>query len=215
MSDPGRAYLYNSSSKQQASNPQNKHRRSSSWAKGGSNQPDLPGLPRQGSQSLSRQGSALRNSSHEPHLLAPAAAAPPLRAEGSPQKDLRGPDRWDLAVGNLEDARVAFDVIARAVEDAVYLDEEAYKQVQPTMQFTVRLQAQQHRITELEQQLDEANERLLVVEHACQESQKQASALQEELDSNAEVFKMHYGELLAKEDELSKLRVVVQALSGR
>ena len=48
--------------------------------------------------------------------------------------------RWESAVGNVEDARVAFDVIARAVEDAVYLDEDAYKQVVPTMQFTVKMQ---------------------------------------------------------------------------
>ena len=48
--------------------------------------------------------------------------------------------RWEAAVGNLEDARVAFDVIARAVEDAVYLDEDAYQQVLPTMQFTVKMQ---------------------------------------------------------------------------
>ncbi|KAK9807230.1 hypothetical protein WJX73_010919 [Symbiochloris irregularis] len=194
MSDPGRAYLYNSSSKQQASNPQNKHRRSSTPAS---------------SRRLTPKGFAWTRQRQLELCYSH------IQARRLWERSKSCAVRWDLAVGNLEDARVAFDVIARAVEDAVYLDEEAYKQVQPTMQFTVRLQAQQHRITELEQQLDEANERLLVVEHACQESQKQASALQEELDSNAEVFKMHYGELLAKEDELSKLRVVVQALSGR
>ena len=30
----------------------------------------------------------------------------------------------------------------------------------------------------------------------------------------AEVFKMHYTELLAKDEQLAKLRVIVQALSG-
>lgn len=48
--------------------------------------------------------------------------------------------RWEAAVGNLEDARVAFDVIARAVDDAVFLDEDAYKQIMPTMQYTVKIQ---------------------------------------------------------------------------
>ena len=51
--------------------------------------------------------------------------------------------RWEAALGNVEDARVAFDVIARAVDDAVYLDEDAYKQVLPTMQFTVRIQVRE------------------------------------------------------------------------
>ena len=46
-------------------------------------------------------------------------------------------------------------------------------------------QAQQHRITELEQQLEEANERLTVVEHACLESQQHASELRNELENNA------------------------------
>ncbi len=44
--------------------------------------------------------------------------------------------RWETSVGNVEEARVTFDVIARAIEDAVYLDEDAYREIAPTMQFT-------------------------------------------------------------------------------
>ena len=44
--------------------------------------------------------------------------------------------RWETSVGNIEEARVTFDVIARAIDDAVYLDEEAYREIAPTMQFT-------------------------------------------------------------------------------
>jgi len=51
-----------------------------------------------------------------------------------------GLSRWDAALGNIEDARVAFDTLCRSIEDAVYLDEEAYKQVTPTMQFTKVIQ---------------------------------------------------------------------------
>ena len=43
--------------------------------------------------------------------------------------------RWGAAVGNIEDARVALDTLARAIEDAVYLDEDAYNQVAPVMQY--------------------------------------------------------------------------------
>ena len=49
--------------------------------------------------------------------------------------------RWGGAVGNIEDARVALDTLARAIEDAVYLDEDAYNQVAPIMQYQRTIQA--------------------------------------------------------------------------
>ena len=49
--------------------------------------------------------------------------------------------RWGSAVGNIEDARVALDTLARAIEDAVYLDEDAYNQVAPVMQYQGAIQA--------------------------------------------------------------------------
>ena len=48
--------------------------------------------------------------------------------------------RWGTAVGNIEDARVALDTLARAIEDAVYLDEDAYNQVAPVMQYQRAIQ---------------------------------------------------------------------------
>ena len=48
--------------------------------------------------------------------------------------------RWGEAVGNIEDARVALDTLARAIEDAVYLDEDAYNQVAPVMQYQRTMQ---------------------------------------------------------------------------
>jgi len=48
--------------------------------------------------------------------------------------------RWGGAVGNIEDARVALDTLARAIEDAVYLDEDAYNQVAPVMQYQRTIQ---------------------------------------------------------------------------
>ena len=48
--------------------------------------------------------------------------------------------RWGGAVGNIEDARVALDTLARAIEDAVYLDEDAYTQVAPIMQYQRTIQ---------------------------------------------------------------------------
>jgi hypothetical protein len=39
-------------------------------------------------------------------------------------------------VGHIEDAKVALDVIARAIDDAVYLDEDAYNQMLPIQHYT-------------------------------------------------------------------------------
>lgn len=49
-------------------------------------------------------------------------------------------NKWEAAVGNVEDARVAFDAVAKAIDEAIYLDEDAYNQILPTMQFTKVIQ---------------------------------------------------------------------------
>ena len=45
-------------------------------------------------------------------------------------------ERWSSAVGHIEDTKVAVDIMARAIEDAVYLDEDAYNQMIPMQQYT-------------------------------------------------------------------------------
>ena len=50
-------------------------------------------------------------------------------------------ERWSSAVGNIEDAKVAVDIMARAIEDAVYLDEDAYNQMIPMQQYTRTIEA--------------------------------------------------------------------------
>ena len=65
-----------------------------------------------------------------------------MRLEERNGSSAPGLSKWEAAVGNLEDARVAFDVLARAVDDAVYLDEDAYSHVAPTAQYTKVIQVQ-------------------------------------------------------------------------
>ena len=213
--------------------------------------------------------------------------------------------RWEAAVGNVEDARVGFDVIARAIDGAVYLDEDAYSQVAPTAQFTKviqvsnptqehsvanlmsltqvgAIQAQQRKIADLERQLRETRFQLGESNAVQSEALQRHAEMQQELENNAGasqppdsnlnwrksewhwvhlvlqqsaassvclapcrslfnvtqlcngrslvqsrvqltecsacvavVFKMHYQELLAKDEEIQKLTAVIQALSGR
>ncbi len=49
-------------------------------------------------------------------------------------------DRWDAALGNAADAQVALDVIERAIDDAVYLGEDAFNQLLPTQAYTRTIQ---------------------------------------------------------------------------
>lgn len=113
-------------------------------------------------------------------------------------------DKWVVAVGNLEDARVVLDTLAQAIEDAVYLDEDAYNQLLPTMQYTrvvqvwlhwhrsthhACAQAQQRRLAELEAE----NARLRDELHEAQGSRAQMEAsvaeLRQELENNAGVLR--------------------------
>ena len=49
-------------------------------------------------------------------------------------------NRWQEAAGNLEDARLAFDSIASTINDAIYLDEDAYNQMTPVQRYTETIQ---------------------------------------------------------------------------
>ena len=64
--------------------------------------------------------------------------------QARPANNSSSPDRWGTAVGNLEDAKVTLATLAHAIEDAVYLDEDAFTQMQPVAQFQRTTQASNH-----------------------------------------------------------------------
>ena len=76
------------------------------------------------------------------------------------------------------------------------------------------LQEQQRQILNLEHQLQSALHSAAQQKAAGQASRKRAAELQEELENNAAVFKLHYDELLAKDAEIAKLKAVIQGLSS-
>ena len=61
--------------------------------------------------------------------------------QARPASNSSPPDRWGIAIGNLEDAKVSLATLAHALEDAVYLDEDAFTQMQPVAQFQRTTQA--------------------------------------------------------------------------
>jgi len=121
--------------------------------------------------------------------------------------------RWRGAVGNIEDARVALDTLARAIDDAVYLDEDAYNQVAPIMQYQKTIQGQQQRVTELSLELQESHAKLAQCAVSKQAADQRVMDLTQEQENNAVVFNMHYTELLAKEEEISRLKAIIQGLT--
>lgn len=122
--------------------------------------------------------------------------------------------RWEAALGNIEDARVALDALSHAVDDAVYLDEDAYNQVQPKVAYLKTIQAQQARIATLTMEQQELQKHLAAAENIRRRSDQQVKEVQSELDNNSAVFKLHYNEILAKNEEIKRLQAVIEGLSS-
>ncbi|KAK9837421.1 hypothetical protein WJX81_001177 [Elliptochloris bilobata] len=142
--------------------------------------------------------------------LAPSAH---LIATAAPRGAGEALGRWEAAIGNLEDARVALDVVAKAIDDAVFLDEDAFRQVAPVAQYARQLQAQMQRVAALETELEETSAALARQQAAARIAERRAADLTQELENNAVVFRMHYTELLSKDEEIAKLQAVIQVLS--
>eukprot|EP00891_Asterochloris_glomerata_P001673 jgi/Astpho2/1673/Aster-x0488 len=139
------------------------------------------------------------------------------------------PDRWGTAIGNLEDAKVSLATLAHAIEDAVYLDEDAFTQMQPVAQFQRTTQARsqpahQQRIMELEHQLQETSTHLQASDAVRLAAEQRVQELTVELENNASakgvlrrkmVFQLHYKELVAKNEELDRYKAIIDGLSGQ
>lgn len=75
------------------------------------------------------------------------------------------------------------------------------------------MQGQQRKIQELEQQLRVVVARLEDSERSRRASEEKALHLAAELENNASVFKLHYEELLRRDQEVHDLQAVISALS--
>eukprot|EP00873_Tetraselmis_striata_P023271 jgi/Tetstr1/443535/TSEL_031539.t1 len=195
MEDPGRQYLY-SAPKDGSDARQRASGKAPAAAEGSSGSRGLPP----------------RSPAHPP-----AAGS---RDEGGSDRASLG--RWDAALGNVADAGVALQQLKHALDDAIYLDEDAYNGVASLTHYTRTIQAQQRRILELEHELEAAlgaversDSRARESERQRQEAEMRASSIEAELENNAVVFKMHYNELLAKTEEVQKLKAIIEGLSNQ
>lgn len=151
------------------------------------------------------------------------------------------PLRWRQALNNLEAAQGTLSDLSKQLEGALHLDDEAWQLAVPHAQFTAALQVgavspvrmlcgwpaaaldanfsvhamqgQQRKIQELEQQLRVVVARLEESERGRRAAEERARQLSAELENNASVFKLHYEELLRREQEVHDLQAVISALS--
>lgn len=188
MGDPGRAYLYAANSLPSAG-----HRRQRS---------DV--------------GPMRTYSSQQPDLntLAMSALPTEVGVKG-------GSIDWGAALGNIENAKVAVDTFKSLLEDAVFLDEEAFTNASTLSMYQHRLQLQQRRIRELEHEAEALRMEVLRKEELLQQEKKKSqdlvgttADLKQELENNAVVFKMHYQELLNRNEEISRLKAIIEGLDG-
>mmetsp|Transcript_32731 Transcript_32731/g.92843 ORF Transcript_32731/g.92843 Transcript_32731/m.92843 type:complete len:230 (-) Transcript_32731:202-891(-) len=227
MDDPGRLYLY--SNKKSARNdaaasgsgPKNPHVQQSSAKRPASLR---SGLRKGKSIPLGSAGSQNLVVSDAPSTPEEPWSVPsdhPAAAASASEQHNTHLGRWEAALGNLADAGVALQQMKHAVDDAVYLDEDAYDGVASLSQYAKTIKAQQRRIVELEHELDIALGAAEKAEACAREEARQrreaearTESIETELENNAVVFKMHYNELLARNDEVEKLKAVIEGLSG-
>ncbi|KAK9844762.1 hypothetical protein WJX74_006584 [Apatococcus lobatus] len=96
----------------------------------------------------------------------------------------------------------------------VYLGEDAFNQLLPVQAYTRTIQGQHRRIVELERASMETMQRLRASEQGRLKAEARTAELQQELENNAEVFKLHYTELLTKDEEIERLKNVIEGLAA-
>lgn len=126
--------------------------------------------------------------------MQPVPQAPPL------------PLRWAEAVRGVEAAQAGLDALAKQLEGALYLDEEAWQQAVPHERWAAALQGQQRKIAELEAQLTTVVTQLEASERARAAAEERVRQLGGEVESSASVFRLHYEELLRKDREIQDLQ---------
>ena len=120
--DPGRAFLYSAADAAPA--PPSPH--------SPADRASATGARHSGTSRAAAAASAAQRSPSEPAELDPGRAGastpggwhPAARAASGAGEAAAGADpvsRWGQAIGNIEDARVAMDTLARAIDDAIYL----------------------------------------------------------------------------------------------
>jgi len=125
---------------------------------------------------------------------------------------------WVLAQENVEDAARACETLKSLVQDAVYLDEDAYSGAANLAAYEERIRAQQLQAHNMSLEMEALRAEVVAKDMALtsanaryHEAASQLADKQQELENNAVVFRVHYQELIAKNEEIARLQALVQS----
>eukprot|EP00803_Ostreobium_quekettii_P007880 evm.model.scf_3367.2 EVM.evm.TU.scf_3367.2 scf_3367:8984-11274(-) len=188
--DPGRAYLYT----RQPSGP-----------------PGRASLPPR-RQAPPPHGGPPDRGRHGDDANAPEASTSASSGEG-------GHSDWGSAGGSVENAKVALDQLKGLIEDAVFLDEDSFSGMKTVAYYHQKLQAVQKRLRTMSQQVLVAQAQLARKDEQIREEreskkqlEKRIEDMKQELDNNSVVFNMHYNELIQRNEEIERLKAVIEGL---
>jgi small-conductance mechanosensitive channel len=121
--------------------------------------------------------------------------------------------RWKTALKNVQEAQHDLNHLKKNyLDEAIYLDEDDWKQAAPTAHTNLIIQAQHQRIQDLETELLRSHQALHQSNLSQSQLEQQLKEFQEELDRNSKVFELHYSEIITKNKEIEDLRGIINTL---
>lgn len=112
------------------------------------------------------------------------------------------PTRWKSSLKNVQEAQNDLNHLKKHyLDDALYLDEDDWKQAAPTAHTNLVIQAQHQRIHDLEAELLRTRQALHQSNLSQSQLEQQLKESQGELDRNSKVFELHYSEIITKNKE--------------
>jgi len=128
----------------------------------------------------------------------------------------------------MHDLGMAVNSISKALGEAVYLDDQAYDMQNQLKKYKDALRKRESRnaalVAEVEltgRELAQSRDQNQQLQRDLKEAESLNATLRQEQENNAVVFRMHFNELLAKQEEIKKkdeelarLKGIIEVLQG-
>jgi len=128
----------------------------------------------------------------------------------------------------MHDLGMAVNSISKALGEAVYLDDQAYDMQNQLKKYKEALRKRESRnaalVAEVEltgRELAQSRDQNQQLQRDLKEAESLNATLRQEQENNAVVFRMHFNELLAKQEEIKKkdeelarLKGIIEVLQG-
>lgn len=131
----------------------------------------------------------------------------PLPVMSSSVIDARGTLDFSRAQGNLSDAVLCYSQLKQLIRSAVFLDEGAYDEARGEAAWEARVQTLVTRISAFDAEKASMQQEVAHKDEEILRLQEQVKSPREELDNNAQVFKLHHEELILRNNEIERLNI--------